>query len=366
MSTTKLTVTSSGKSTSNSVGSPSMQCCNCQFENMPGVEHCGRCGASLLLASAAIDVHPPRASQRAKRWRRRFPNIRTLPRRVGDAVSTMARAFFGQVEIERPASPVFARMVVPGWPQLYCGQTHRGRLFLGIYVGCLLLGAVFVGTVLGSLLLGLALSCHASSVLDVIYSGTCDWRTRIRYALTCCLVLAVCVYWPVGWLVSRVVTPQVIAMDAPPFRAGDVVLCNPSAYAWSSPRVGDVVLYDIGATRVPGRTAGGMAANYRIQGDRIDRILAGPGQKVGWEDGRLEVDGQPSPWSPLNPEPLSGQLTLTVPSPCYLVLPSTDPYLGTGAAVGLAWQTVCLVPSASIRGKAYLRHQPLSRFWLIK
>ena len=35
------------------------------FENMPGVQTCGRCGASLQLASLAIDVHPPRAGRAA-------------------------------------------------------------------------------------------------------------------------------------------------------------------------------------------------------------------------------------------------------------------------------------------------------------
>ena len=61
-----------------------MQCSNCQFQNMPGVQTCGRCGASLQLASLAIDVHPPRAGRAAKRWRRWFPVdqvLEPLPRR---------------------------------------------------------------------------------------------------------------------------------------------------------------------------------------------------------------------------------------------------------------------------------------------
>src|SRR5919204_650375 len=47
-----------------------MQCPSCRFQNMPGVEVCGRCGSSLRLATAVVDVHPPRARAWQKRVRR--------------------------------------------------------------------------------------------------------------------------------------------------------------------------------------------------------------------------------------------------------------------------------------------------------
>src|SRR4051812_28631702 len=47
-----------------------MQCSNCRFQNMPGSDVCGRCGTSLRLATAVIDVQPPRASPLARRLRR--------------------------------------------------------------------------------------------------------------------------------------------------------------------------------------------------------------------------------------------------------------------------------------------------------
>ena len=50
-----------------------MQCPSCRFENMPGLESCGRCGTSLRLSTAVIDVSPPRASNTAKRVRKVVP-----------------------------------------------------------------------------------------------------------------------------------------------------------------------------------------------------------------------------------------------------------------------------------------------------
>src|SRR5215213_6505561 len=40
-----------------------MQCSSCGFENMPGSEACARCASSLSLATAVMDVHPPRAGR---------------------------------------------------------------------------------------------------------------------------------------------------------------------------------------------------------------------------------------------------------------------------------------------------------------
>jgi hypothetical protein len=94
-------------------------------------------------------------------------------------------------------------MLVPGWPQIHSGYPRRGFAFLGAYAACLLLALPFVGTVIGGLFLGLALSCHGSSVLDVIYSGTREWRTRIAYSLLCFTILGLCVYYPLSrfWLI---------------------------------------------------------------------------------------------------------------------------------------------------------------------
>lgn len=101
-----------------------MQCPSCRFENMPGVTQCGRCGAHLRLGSVAvaIDVHPPRASQHAKRWRRRFRTVPSLRTPLAEMLQNMRRAVLGGWEPpDVPAAGVIRRMIVPGWPQIYCG-----------------------------------------------------------------------------------------------------------------------------------------------------------------------------------------------------------------------------------------------------
>src|SRR6516165_3313579 len=141
-----------------------MQCSSCRFENMPGVDRCGRCGSSLRLATAVLDVHPPRARPWAKRLRRYLP-LHAISARLRDAAGEVCRQVSGGAEAVRfplPAPGIISRLVVPGWAHFYCGQVQLGWGFLGSYLVLLALGLLFLGTGLGSFLLGLAFSVHAS------------------------------------------------------------------------------------------------------------------------------------------------------------------------------------------------------------
>ena len=335
-----------------------MQCSNCQFQNIPGVQACGRCGASLQLASSAIDVHPPRASRAAK-WRRRwFPITRYWNRFRAARVFAGIRISGWPADLQRPG--VLLRMIVPGWAQRCIGRSVRARWMFGCYLGLLLSALLFIGTALGWLLLGLALSLHAASILDIVATSVVDFRQRLIYTGAAMLILTTLVYYPVGRLLARVATPQRFNLAAPPFEAGDVVLVNPSAYRGSDPRPGDVVHYGFRSqdVRVSGR--GQRPAIYRLQGDRVDRILAQAGDKVTCDQGKLSVNGQPSPWLPLNPQRLPDKLELIVPKNCYLIFPSTDPLLFD---VG---QIASIVPREQIWGRVYWRNQPLWRFGAIR
>jgi hypothetical protein len=269
----------------------------------------------------------------------------------------------GTVALPRPAPGVLWRTVVPGWPQIHCGQVTRGRVFLLSYLAALGLGILFAGTLLGALMFGLALALHASSVLDVVMEGTRNLSTRIIFSLSCMLVLAVGVYWPVRWLVSQVVVPQRIVVSAPPLEAGDVLWYSPSAYGRSPPEAGDVVLYLIPPVSLSGRTPQGNNAVYRIEGLRIDRVVAGPGQQVEWTAEGLDVDGRPSLWRPLNPNRVPAGTKITVPAGQVCIVPSTTEVPGwvRGAAQRNIAQ-LSLVPVRSVRGKVYFRSQP---FWRI-
>ena len=183
-----------------------MQCSNCQFQNIPGVQTCGRCGASLQLASSAIDVHPPRAGRIAKRWRRWFPIIRYWNRfRAANVLSTI-RISGWPADLQTPG--VLFRMIVPGWAQRCIGRTGRARWMFGCYLGLMLSGLLFIGTALGWLLLGLALSLHAASCLDIVATTSVDFRQRLIYTGAAMLLLTTIVYYPAGQLLALVATPQ--------------------------------------------------------------------------------------------------------------------------------------------------------------
>jgi hypothetical protein len=151
----------------------------------------------------------------------------------------------------------------------------------------------------------------------------------------------------------------VIAYDMPPLASGDVVLVNHLA----SPRPGNVVLYDVPDYTYTAQR--GHETRYtHMTGERIDRILAGPGDRVVWDKGRLMVNGAASDLLPLNPRITpSNRLALTVPEDAFFILPSTTPYVRADDD-DEAWRAMGIVPWWRVAGRVYARTNPLRRFSL--
>lgn len=328
---------------------------------MPGVAACGRCGASTRLAALAIDVQPPRASARAKRWRRWLPSgsIGLLARSFG----TMRGAFAERAEA-LPEGPLVPRLIVPGWPQFYLRQVKRGGVFLGLYLACLLVGMLLLGSTIGSIAVGLAMAVHFSSVIDILLTGGLGKRFVVHALIICAIILAV-VYVPAGWLLSRFASPHRLLLSAAPFEAGDVILVNAQAYRWRDPRPGEVALYVTPGVRFVPQTTVERNVQYAIAGQRVDRILAGPGQRVAVQDGVIAIDGRTVPLLPLNPRRMPATLSLQVPEHCYLILPTTALEDRFDLAA-LDWEAASLVPRQNLLGKVYLRHYPMRRFWWVR
>jgi len=333
-----------------------MQCPSCQFENMPGMAVCGRCGAQLRLSAAAIDVHPPRASVRAKRLRRWFPRYRLMAVLHG-AVAGLTAFRSPDFDWDRLPAGVYLRMVVPGWPQRYLGQLQRGRVMLWLYVALLGLGILSIGTTFGALVLGTALAVHISSMMDVLWPAAHGWRTRSLAILVCVAAVGTVVYLPPIWAASQFVGVRRIALTAGPLHAGDAILYRPGGSA----EVGDVVLYEIAEAGVQARTPAGYPAYYRVQGQFIDRIVAGPGQAIVWKQRRLQIDGQSSPHQPLHPSAVTADLQFTVPAGYYGILPSTQPQDAPRFPPEI-WQAMSLVPQRQILGRVVLRQRPIWRW----
>jgi signal peptidase I len=335
------------------------QCSNCQFQNMPGITHCGRCGTSLTLRAAAIDVHPPRATPAAKAWRKT-----AFARGVRSALASLRMMRLPRrVELpaDLPAPGLIGRLAVPGWAQIHYGQRTLGRsLLLGF--GFFVLAAIACfGSTASSILLGLAFACHGLSVYDFARRSSPVFRDRAFRTLLGCGLLAILVYLPVQSLVNRFVVAIVIQQDRAPLMAGDVLLVRRAARGGSGPQVGSVVQYQIPEATVAGHLASGVAANFRIEGARIDRVLAGPGQTIEWNGESLKVDGQPSPWLPLNPQGATQPLNLSIPGDSWLILPSTDFTTGQIVVTPETWRMWSLVRTEQIEGRVIWRSWPWSR-----
>lgn len=333
-----------------------MQCPSCQFENMPGITACGRCGAQLQRSPASIDVHPPRASARTKRWRRWFPWYRWEAAFRG-AAARFSALRTPELDWDRLPPGIFLRMIVPGWPQSHMGQPRRGRWMLGLFLVLLAAGMLSIGTTFGALLLGTAVAVHISSIMDVLWPITYDWRARTMAVLICVAAVGAVVYAPPAWALSQFVGVRRVAISAGPLQAGDVLLFRPGRPVG----IGDIVLYEITQAQVPSRTAAGYAAIYRVQGEYTDRIVALPGQSIVWKDGRLQRDGQLAPFQPLHPDAVAVDLQFTVPPGYYGILPSTQPQDAPSFPPDV-WQAMSLVPASQIRGPVVLRQRPIWRW----
>jgi signal peptidase I len=346
-----------------------MQCPSCRFENMPGLESCGRCGTSLRLSTAVIDTSPPRASRTAKRLRKVVP--RHLLYQARDVAAEARRVVTGSIvndsHIPLPEPDVLSRLIVPGWAHIHARLRTRGQVFLGAYLPLLFLGLLLWGTYTGSILLGLAFSVHASSVMDIlIRQGTVRFPRMMAMAAVVSLGLALLIYFPAGQLLIRVAAPIEFAADTPPFKRLDVVLVNRWAFALSSPSRGDVVLFS------PLNTSRLRAADYQFAHARfafeenqlIDRLIALPGDKVVWDKGTLSVNGATVSWKPLLSDRLPKQLEIAVPLDRYLIWPTTS--AGANAGSLPFWKEGSLIPREDILGGAYLRSNPLSRWWFIR
>ncbi len=267
--------------------------------------------------------------------------------------------------MEFPSLALLCRLVVPGWAQIHGGQATFGKGLLVGYAVLIAAAAACFGSSACSFLLGMALACHGISVYDVARRSSVALRDRVFRVLLGCGLLGALVYLPAYSLATRYVDAVVIQQNRYPLQAGDVLLVRRFSYGRLTPRVGDVVQYQIASDSVMGRTAAGAAARYVIQGARIDRVLAGPGQVITWENGQLTVDGQRSPWRPLNPGGTPTSLGVTLPSDSWFILPSTDIVTTQFQPTQENWKTWSIVKTPQIEGQIVWRSWPWSRIGFV-
>jgi hypothetical protein len=336
-----------------------MQCPSCQFENMPGSSRCARCGGLLALAAAAIDVHPPRASQLSRKIPGLWTRIWWLRRAWGNFQPSLMRPLrqlvsrFDDTDFRLGT---ILRTIIPGWAHSYRRNRPRAIVFFFGFLALFIPGVLFLGTSLGSILLGLAFAWHVAAASDALVGRFATIGDRFVFAIGCAAVLGFALYLPAGGCLSRVAVPIQINQTIPPFAAGEVLWYNPSANV----EPGDYVLYQIPDTSLGG-AMNGHNARYFFRNQWINRVVAVAGQRVRLKKRQLYVDGMLSPWQPRLGDWGDFEFDTTLPGDTVLIPP--DALVPTGARMTeSAWRRLSFVSRFSIDGPIFLRSHPLWRF----
>jgi signal peptidase I len=201
----------------------------------------------------------------------------------------------------------------------------------------------------------LAVSLHALSVCNVVVRAQASRGPRITGAVAAALVVLAC-YGALSRLVlNPLLETRRMIQSTAPLLPGDILLIRRYNSQFADPQPGDVVAYRVNWTMgQPGRVV-------QFFGERIDRVLAMPGDRVEFRSGQMIVNGAPSPHRPLADRLAIEHEPIEIPPETYLIIPSTDPAIGE-VALERALAQLWLVHRSSLTGRVLARHYPWSRF----
>jgi len=334
-----------------------MQCVNCGFENIPGMQLCVRCQSSLELAAAVIA--PPRAGRYhlGSRLRRLWNGIGPALRRIGQ-YRVDWRLWFRPRGHARWDAVVLSALL-PGLGNICYKSKIIGCLLLATWLGCLVPGLMMYGSDLCVTLMSIAMFTHALAILlpmgRTLVEGT--FQSRCLTGLAVFAGLLFCLYLPAEWTIRRFWSVLPLNGIAPNsmFSPGQTLLVEGPWRRSTTYSRGDIVLYQI----------------HRVNGDHVhvyegfglDRVLGVPGDTVAVKGGHLLVNGQPvgPDRQPLGNVPRYGDMEIQAGPDRYVILPTTLEMGGHGDVdpVGLLIR-VSRIPPADIVGRVTFRTYPWS------
>jgi len=328
-----------------------MQCPSCGFENMPGSEGCARCGTSLKLATMTIETVPPRAGKWARRLRGRLASRWQIQGRDS------AKRFNAAARHNLPTWSIFFRLVFPGWAHRFTGEPELARRILLGYLAMLAMGIAGYGTFFGDAGIAFAAAIHVGSAFDICLKHIPGARAgrRVFFAIIVDAVILLCLYAPPVCLGRWIAHPLVLQDAAGSFHPGDVLLVNELFHLPDFPRPGQIVEYN------EDRHGGDFHVDYVIAGPRIDRILGVGGDHVVWDYPHLFVNGQPSPFQPLDPHGLPQHVEVDVPPGDVLLFPTVGSTIQMRSQ-WIFWANFAFVPRGDVVGVVYWRWGPFWRF----
>jgi len=342
-----------------------MQCWNCEFENIPGLRMCARCGGMLNLEG--VSVEPPRASRL-----RAATRLARVGHRVRVCVPDVSRLVGGLTFLlPEPVSwSALAWSFIPGLGHLKADRAQLGWCILVAWLLLLLLTLLSLGTSWAWLFRTGMIATHVVALVSLFAASLAYERLYVRAAFGLVLFLGLgwFLYQPVEWLCARfyVALPLPAVLEGDVIASGDGLIyegpwLRPSAFAR-----GDLVLYRIEASQ---------QNNLIIRaGLGIDRVVGVPGDHVQVRDGVLLVNGNApqAGQGPLGPVAPLGNFDLHVATGRYVIFPTRlalnlpgDPVRDARVRQSLV-VPLSLVPHENVVGRVVFRVRPLSRFGCVE
>lgn len=335
-----------------------MRCQRCEFENMPGLDTCMRCGSVLQGATVTVDVHPPRMPH----WKKPIRWFGRCLRQIAPMSAWSGEDLYSRMVPDwlRKASCVSffggVLSIVPGLAHIIQKRLYTVRWWILSWMILLLAGLFFYGSTIGMILLGLAVGVH---VWIALHSSALqeyeDLRARLGFYAVF-MVLFWVMYTLIGPLLFYNIRGGVSAAEVPgrQIYRGDYLLGRVSSAGPQDIRRGDFVLAHLSMVGGHGLFRRN-AAYVQIIGLQGEAVTIQDGQ---WVVDSVRLDQQMYPV----PGWIAGSgISVTVPQKSYFV---NVLYSGAGYNAAQA-QSVCTIAQDRIQAKAFMRWNPLRRRGLI-
>ncbi len=332
-----------------------MRCQRCEFENMPGLEKCMRCGSVLSDSAEPVDVHPPRMSRWKKpirRLRRRLREFMPIAAWSGDDLHS--RAFPDWLaKVSRVAFFGAALSLIPGLAHAIQRRFHTIRWWVVAWVVLLLSSLFLFGSGVGMFLMGLTLGVH---VWIAVHSALLTEYHQFNYRLAGYLIIMIMyfiLYQAFGRVLFYDLRGGYSVIDVPTARVhhGDYLLGRVSQTDSEDITYGSFVLVQLENVGNHGFRPRADAAYAQVIGLAGDRVAI--------ENGLFVVNGkvQDAEQFPVPTWLKRQSFSTLVPQASYFI---SAKYQGAGYTESQA-VSVCVVGQDQIAAKAILRWMPLAR-----
>lgn len=326
-----------------------MQCGRCQFENMPGLTSCMRCGSVLAGAAGPIEVEPPRMAA----WKKPVRDVLRGLRRMGVRPVPLER--IQKVVTSPAAKAVFGVVasIIPGLGHLLMWHFKGLAGLLALWVVLVGLTIFFFGGNLGMLFLGLSIGVHTWIGL---HSGYLRNKNPIFERLGV-FFLVLCFY-AILYQGGRVLLAQYmhlghsrINLPAYGIEPGDVFVgrrCGPQSHPLPRGTLVSTQLYRQGWLR-----------NRQADMAGYVQVIGLPGETVEVKEDVFYINNQPHDPNQFRvPQWLhNASFAIRVPADQYFISAEYQGWGYNNAMIAAA----CLIPWEQVRARAVLQWWPIHK-----